>query len=265
MTGSKIAALCLVGWGAVAAAEPAPIEWAVSAGLRHRTLTEWSDTGSKLLTEKGPMGQLQLGAQVVAPAWPALEFEAAVRGGRLDYDGQTQAGAPVSTTSRHTDLELGAYWRPFPAAAWGEAWLGLDWLQARRDIASSSLAGGLNEKSTLVLPGIRWRSAAFGVPHTGNAKFQLEAGWRTSARHRLEVDYLGVFDNSSFRGGRRNEITLGLNVATSDAWQWGVAWSRSRQSASNSVALFRGGALVGSVRQPRVKIDDLSLSLTRRF
>lgn len=265
MTGSRLAALSLAGWCAVAAAEPAPVEWAVSAGLRHRTLTEWSDAGSKLLTEKGPMGQLQLGAQVVAPGWPALEFEAAIGGGRLDYDGQTQAGVPISTTSRHADLELGAYWRPFPAAAWGEAWLGLDWLQARRDIASSPLAGGLNEKSTLVLPGIRWRSAAFGVPHTGNAKFRVEAGWRTSARHRLEVDYLGVFDNSSFRGGRRNEITLGLNVSTSDAWQWGVEWSRSRQSASNSVALFRAGALVGSVRQPRVKIDDFSLSLTRRF
>lgn len=265
MTRSRIAALCLAGWVAAAAAEPAPIAWEVSAGARHRTLTEWSDAGAKLLTEKGPMAQLQLGAQVVAPAWPALEFEAGVRGGRLDYDGQTQAGAPVSTTSRHTDLELGAHWRPFPAAAWGEAWLGLDWLQARRDIASSPIAGGLNEKSTLVLPGIRWRSAAFAVPHTGNAKFQLEAGWRVSARHRLEVDYLGVFDNSSLRGGRRNEVTLGLNVSTSDAWQWGVAWSRARQSASNSVALFRAGALVGSVRQPRVKIDDLSLSLTRRF
>lgn len=265
MTRWRLAALCLAGWSAAAAAEPAPVEWAVSAGLRHRTLTEWSDAGSKLLTEKGPMGRLALGAQVVAPAWPALDFEAALGQGRLDYDGQTQAGAPVSTTSRHTDLELGAYWRPFPAAAWGEAWLGLSWLQARRNIASSPIAGGLNEKSSLVLPGVRWRSPAFGVPHTGNAKFRVEAGWRTSARHRLEVDYLGVFDNSSLRGGRRNEITLGLNVTTADTWQWGLAWSRSRQSASASSPLFRAGVLVGSVRQPRVKIDDLTLSLTRRF
>lgn len=258
-------ALCLAGWCAAAAAEPAPIEWAVSAGLRHRTLTEWSDAGSKLLTEKGPLGQLQLSAQVVAPAWPALEFEAAVARGSLDYDGQTQTGVPLSTTSRHTDLELGAYWRPFPAAAWGEAWLGVAWLQARRDIASSPIAGGLDEKSSLVLPGIRWRSPAFGVPHMGNAKFRVEAQWRASARHRLQVDYLGVFDNSSLRGGRRSEIALGLNVTTDSAWQWGLEWTRSRQSASSSSPLFRAGALVGSVRQPRVKIDDLSLTLTRRF
>jgi len=263
---AALPALCLAGWcTAAAAAEPAPVEWAVSAGLRHRTLTEWSDAGSKLLTEKGPLGQLQLSAQVVAPAWPALEFEAAVGRGSLDYNGQTQAGVPLSTTSRHTDLELGAYWRPLPAAAWGEAWLGLAWLQARRDIASSPIAGGLNEKSSLVLPGIRWRSPAFAVPHTANAKFQLEAQWRVSARHRLEVDYLGVFDNSSLRGGRRSETVLGLSVSTSEAWRWTLEWSRSRQSASNSSPLFRAGTLVGSVRQPRVKIDDVSLSLTRRF
>jgi hypothetical protein len=30
-------------------------------------------------------------------------------------------------------------------------------------------------------------------------------------------------------------------------------------------ALYRGGVLVGSVQQPRVKIDDVSLLLTRRF
>jgi hypothetical protein len=257
-------ALCLAG-SAAAAAEPGSVEWAASAGVRHRTLSEWSATGTKLLTEKGAMPHARLSAQLGAATGPAVAFEAGVAGADLDYRGQTQSGVPLTTTSRHTDLELGAHWRPFPAAAWGEAWLGLDWLQARRDIASSPIAGGLNEKSSLVLPGIRWRSAAFGVPHTGNAKFQLEAGWRVSARHRLEVDYLGVFDNSSFRGGRRTEITLGLNVATSDAWQWGVEWSRARQSASNSVALFRAGALAGSVRQPRVKIDDLSLSLTRRF
>lgn len=263
MTRSILATLSLAGWCAATAAEPAPIEWAVSAGLRHRTLTEWSDTGSKLLTEKGPMGRLQLVAQVVAPTWPALEFEAAVGHGNLDYDGQTQAGVPLSTTSRHTDLELGAYWRPLPAAAWGEAWVGLAWLRARRDIDSSPIAGGLDEKSSLVMPTIRWRSPAFAV--TGNTKFGLEALWRASARHRLEVDYLGLFDNSSFRGGRRREIGLGLTMTPAETWQWRLEWSRSRQSASNSAPLFRAGALVGSVRQPRVKIDDVSLSLTRRF
>jgi hypothetical protein len=257
-------ALCFAG-SVAAAAEPAPVEWAATAGVRHRTLSEWSATGTRLLTEKGAMPRVQLSAQLTAPSWPALAFEAGLSGANLDYRGQTQSGVPLTTTSRHADLDLAAYWRPFPAAAWGEAWLGLGWLQARRDIASSPIAGGLDETSSLVLPGIRWRSPAFAVPHTDNAKFQLEAQWRTSVRHRLEVDYLGVFDNSSFRGGRRSETVLGLSVTSAEVWRWSLEWSRSRQSASSSVALYRAGALVGSVSQPRVKIDDVSLSLTRRF
>jgi hypothetical protein len=86
--------------------------------------------------------------------------------------------------------------------------LGLGWLQARRDIASSAQASGLKETSSLVLPGVRRCSPALASPQAGNARFQFEAQWRTSVRHRLEVDYLGVFDNSSLQGGRRSEIVL---------------------------------------------------------
>ena len=256
-------ALCLA--GSLAAAEPAPVEWAATAGVRHRTLSEWSATGARLLTEKGFLPHLQLSAQLAGPTWPTLAFEAGVSGGDLDYRGQTQSGVPLTTTTRHTDLELGVHWRPLPAAAWGEAWLGLDWLQARRNIASSPIAGGLDETSSLVLPGVRWRSPSFALPNTDNAKFQLEAQWRTSVRHRLEVDYLGVFDNSSLHGGRRSEAVLGLSVTSAQTWRWSLEWSHSRQSASSSSALYRGGVLVGSVQQPRVKIDDVSLLLTRRF
>ncbi len=155
-------ALCLA--GSLAAAEPAPVEWAATAGVRHRTLSEWSATGARLLTEKGFLPHLQLSAQLATPAWPTLAFEAGVTGGDLDYRGQTQSGVPLTTTTRHTDLELGVHWRPLPAAAWGEAWLGLDWLQARRNIASSPIAGGLDETSSLVLPGVRWRSPSFALP-----------------------------------------------------------------------------------------------------
>ncbi len=211
------------------------------------------------------MGRLQLSATLADPGWPVIAFEAAASHGALDYDGQTQSGVPLATTTRHTDLELGAHWRPLPAGAWGEVWLGLDWLRARRSIASSATAGGLDETSSLLLPGIRWRGPAFTIALAGGTRFNVETQWRTSARHRLDVDYLGVFDNSSLRGGRRSEIALGLSASTSGAWRWNLEWSHTRQAASSSSPLYRGGALIGSVRQPRIRIDDVSLSLTRRF
>jgi hypothetical protein len=54
-------------------------------------------------------------------------------------------------------------------------------------------------------------------------------------------------------------------MTTAETWRWSLEWSRSRQSASSSAALYRGGVLVGSMSQPRLKIDDVSLSLTYRF
>jgi hypothetical protein len=54
-------------------------------------------------------------------------------------------------------------------------------------------------------------------------------------------------------------------VTSAQTWRWRLEWSHSRQSASSSSALYRGGVLVGSVQQPRVKIDDVSMLLTRRF
>lgn len=257
------AAACLASHFA-GAAEPAPVQWDVSAGVRQRTLSEWSDRGTRLLTEKGALARLQLDAQVAAPGSPVLGLEAAVADGRLDYEGRTQAGVPLATSSRHRERELVLRWRPLPPAAWGETWLGLGWLHMRRAIASSPMAGGLTETSSLVMPAIRWRSPAFKLPQ-GGTEFRLEAEWRASARHRLEVDYLGVFDNSSLRGGRRSEGALRLTASAAQDWRWTLEWRHARQSASESAALYRRGVPVGSVRQPRLQVDDLTVSLTRRF
>lgn len=245
-------------------AQTPPLEWGVTADLRHRTLTEWSDAGTRLLTEEGVVPRLRLSAQSTSPSGPALLIEGSLGEARLDYEGRTQAGAPLSTTSLHSDRELALQWRPMPPARWGEAWVGLAGVWSRRAIASTSAASGLTETSTLVMPGLRWRSPPFAISH-GVPPLQLEAQWRASVHHRLAVDYGGVFDNSSLQGGRRSETLIRLSVAPSPAWQGSVAWSHSRQEASGNSPLFRGGAVAGSVRQPRLRVDDLSISLTRRF
>jgi len=246
------------------AAEPAPVQWDISAGVRQRTLSEWSDGGARLLTEKGALARVQLDAQLAAPGSPGLALEAAVADGRLDYEGRTQAGAPLATSSRHRENELVLRWRPLPAAAWGEAWLGLGWLHTRRAIASVATAGGLTETSSLLMPGVRWRSPVLSLPR-GGLQWQLEAEWRASARHRLHVDYLGVFDDSSLNGGRRSEAALRLSAFAAQDWRWTLEWRHARQSASESARLYRRSVPVGSVRQPKLRIDDVTLSLTRRF
>jgi hypothetical protein len=253
------------GW-ICASAQAAPFEWNASAGVVHRTLTERSPDGGRLLTEKGLLPRIQFSAQTTAMDSGALSAEASFARSRLDYEGRTQAAEPVSTSTGHREAELALRWRPLAPAVWGEAWLGLGWLHARRSIEPTSLSGGLNETSSLALPGIRWRSPAWALPWGEEpVKLEAEAEWRTSARHRLSVDYLGLYDASVLQGGRRKEFNLRVALFKGEAWRWTVGWTRTEQKASPTAVLYRAGVPVGTVHQPRLRIDDLSLSLSRRF
>lgn len=253
-----------LGCAAGAAAQGAgPIDWEFTGAVGRRSLVEKSDTGADLVRETGPLARAQLAATLHRPGWPVLAAEAALTAARLDYDGQTQAAQPISATTRHTERQLALRWRPLPPAGWGEAWVGLDWLHARRSIGSSLAAGGLVETSELVLPGIRWRSPSWSAGL--NATVQLQAQWRTSVRHQLAVGYSGVYDDSSLRGGRRREVIVGVSLATSSDWRWAAQWSHARQSASVPAPIYRAGLAVGTVRQPRMQLDDLSVSVTRSF
>ena len=258
------AAWLALGAGAVCAqapAEPAR-HWGVSAEVLNRRLVERTDTGVRLVEETGPLLRLSLDGRLDLAGGGALQGKAAAAAGTLDYEGRTQAGVPLATDSRHRDFEAGLAWRPLPAAAWGEGWLVLRALQQRRHIVSTATARGLTERSDLLMTGLRW-SHAFDA-----------AGWHwqpsleisTSVRHQLQVEFGGIFDDATMRGGRRHEAVLDLQVsAPSSPWSFGLAWSHSRQSASSAQTLSRNGAAVGTVRHPRIDIDDVSLRVHRAF
>jgi hypothetical protein len=249
----------------VAQAQGTGLQWQATAEVRHRTLTEWADGGAKLLTERGPMARVELDATAARPDGPALMVRGALAQGRLDYEGQNQGGVPLSTTTRHTESEAGLHWRPSAPSTWGEIWLGVDWLRQRRDIASTPVAGGLGETSTLVLPGMRWRSAGASFAALPALEFRLEAQWRTSASHRLSVDYLGAYDASTFTSGHRDEAALRLIASSGNGWRWTLGFAHVRQSASGAAVLRSDGAVVGTVREPAIRIDDASLCVTREF
>jgi hypothetical protein len=264
--GLQYAAACLALSAGAACAQAGAgtpgTNWGVSAEVLHRRLVERADTGTRIVEETGPLLRLTLDGRLDLAGGGALRARAAAAAGTLDYEGRTQAGVPLATDSRHRDFEAGLAWRPLPAAAWGEGWLVLRTLQQRRHIVSTATARGLTERSDLVMPGLRW-SHAFDA-----------AGWRwqpslelsTSVRHRLQVEFGGIFDDATIRGGRRREALLDLQVsAPFSPWSFGLAWSHSRQSASSTQTLSRNGAAVGTVRHPRIEIDDLSLRARRAF
>jgi hypothetical protein len=250
--------------GAACAQTPAASDWSwgASAGFAHRRLVERADDGSRLLQEAGPMLRLALDAQLRTAGGSAWRADVGVAGGNLDYGGQTQAGAPVSTSSRHRDIDVGMGFRPLPAANWGEGWLVLRVLHQRRKIASTATAGGLEETSTFWMPGLRWTHTL----QPGSWRVRPSVELRASVHHDLEVDYGGVFDASSLKGGRRSELVLGVDFAQAGSpWEWSMAWTHSRQSASASQPLYRGGVSVGTVRQPRIEIDEIAARVRRAF
>ncbi|MBC5782937.1 hypothetical protein H8N03_08265 [Ramlibacter sp. USB13] len=257
------ALLALASGAAGAQALAAPdLSWGVSAGVQHRRLVERADDGRRLVEESGPMLRLALDGALKLQGGGALQAGAGLAGGTLDYEGRTQAGAPLATDSRHRDLALSFGWRPWAPASWGEAWLVLRAVQQRRDIASTATVTGLRETSTLVMPGVRWT----GSFDAARWRLRPAAELRTSAWHRLHVDYRGLYDAQDLDGGHRNELSLVLDASTAASpWSWSFEWTRARQAASERAPLTRGGAAAGTVRQPRIEIDDVMLRVRRAF
>jgi hypothetical protein len=240
-----------------------PLAWDAEAGVGHRTLSEFSPTGSRLVKESGPIEQLRLTARSTLAAPGEFAVSLRLAQAQMDYAGQTQAGQSLATTTRHGEVEGDLRWRPWPGSPWTDWSLGLDLLRLRRAIASSLVAGGITETSTYVMPAIGWRSPSW-EPGPLGARLQVEAGWRASVHSHLNVDYGGVLDNSSLQNGRRNDLSL-RGTAQVARWTWSLAWRRSRQSASESVPLYRAGTLVGAVNEPRIAIDDWILSVGLSF
>jgi len=228
----------------------------------HRRLVERADGGQPLVRESGELLRLQVAGTQVLAGGAALRAEVAMAAARLAYRGQTQAGVPLATEDGHRDLALDLAWRPLAPARWGEAWLVLHALQQRRQIASTDTARGLRETSALLLPGLRWRHGF----EAADWRWAPSAEVRASLRHRLEVEFGGIFDTADLEGGRRREFVLGLEAAPlASPWRFGVEWTHAGQSASAAQALTRAGATVGTVRQPRIAIDDVTLRVGRSF
>jgi hypothetical protein len=259
-----VPALLALGTGAAWAQSPAAADftWGASAGVVHRRLVERAEDGIRLVEETGPMLRLAVDTQLRLAGGGALRATAGAAAGRLDYDGHTQAGVPLTTATRHQDLDLAVGWRPLAPAAWGEAWLVLGVLQQRRTIQSTGNVAGLVETSTLLMPGLRWNHAF----DAGGWRWEPSVQARVSVYHELDIDFGGLFDDTRFDAGRRRELVLGLHVsAPQSPWSAGLEWTRARQSASDREPVYRAGAQVATVRHPRIEIDDISLRVRRAF
>jgi hypothetical protein len=248
---------------AMAAQAAGPVDVSGSAAVLHRRLVERTPAGAALVVESGPVLQLQAKLQRSLDGGGALALRATGTGGHTHYDGQTQAGAPLATTTRHFEGAIDGLWRPWRPADWGEAWLSTGWLGHRRDIRGTPTAGGLVETTHTLLAGAMWRSPAVAM-RDWRVTFEVEG--RVSAYHRLHVDYQGLLDPSRLRGAQRKQAVLRIHAApTGSPWEWTLEWNNLWQGASDPEPVYRSGALFGTVRQPEMTVRDVGLRVTRRF
>lgn len=252
----------LLGFG-VAHAHGAGWEISGSAGLMDRRLSERTANGATLVLETGPVAQVQVQLQRALGSGGAFALRATGIGGDLHYDGQTQAGVPLATTTRHVEGGLDVLWRPWQPQAWGEAWLSGGWLGNRRHIYGTPTAGGLLETSHALLFGARWRSPALAAR---DWRVHVEVEGRVGSYHRLYVDYQGLLDASTLRGAQRRQGVLRVHAAPpASAWEWTLELNNVWQGASDPEPVYRAGVLFGTVRQPELSVRDLGLRVTRRF
>lgn len=260
-----LAALMLTGASAVMAQEAASTRWTLGAALANRRLQETAG-GSTLLTERGPVAQLQLTGTRERPGGAALGLRLSLAGGEIAYDGRTSlTQAPFTSTARHLEAAADLLWRPVAPASWGEAWLSAGLLSNRRTIAGSATVGGLDETSSALLLGGLWRSPAWRP--AGGWTIRGEAEGRLSAWHRMDVDFNGLFDATHFTGARRRQLALRLHLAPADSpWTWTLEWARIAQPESARASVSKGGAATTFVvYQPSLWTQDLGLRVTRSF
>jgi len=157
-----------------------------AADISHFDYREFDRDGHELNHESGPLPGLRLTADA-GKGQVFARLGASVHSGTVDYDGETQAGNPVTT---RTDTRLVTL--AVEAGRWfgepGHGWAGFLRLARRmwdRDIRSSRRARGLYEE-------YRWSEAGVGVRRV------WPSSTRSRWRHSASATLLTTFDGTVY-------------------------------------------------------------------
>lgn len=187
--------------------------------LRHFDYREYGDQGNLLDRESGFLPGLRLGIDHFHGAWQ-VTGQLSYHAGGIAYAGQTNGGAPISTTTEQqlANVELTAGHR-FQSAQQirPTLYLGAAAHSWRRDIKPTYTASGMPVRG--LLETYRWWRAFLGVRISGYKAFSID--WELDARlariiaPRIEVDYSGLYDNSQLDLGERWGVRLALPMSYS--------------------------------------------------
>jgi len=246
------------------AAVPAHAQYsaAIEPALRYASMSEYNQSGSRIVTESGWLPGLGGRLAYRSGAW---EFfgAAAVFQADLDYDGQLQNGRPYrsETGTRMSEAWLGLRYRVLDrtelvAALGRDAW--------RRDIKGSAQAIGLLERtnSSRLLIGVEqmW-------PLDGAGKLLAGASLVHAAPERLRIGFSGQLDDVSIRTRPANGYALTLRYLPEAVPRLSFNASVDSITVARSAAypVTRDGRAAGQVTQPEHLRKNLTISLRYDF
>ncbi|MBS3910842.1 MAG: hypothetical protein KGZ70_03235 [Hydrogenophaga sp.] len=254
----------------------------LAGGREHSRWAERDARGNRLLTERGWLDQAALTASghCGTASWQA---QWAHSQGQRRYDGQTQTGTPVQTSSRlRVDALTLSGWQPLGALdrenpsgsattspwAWGAR---LGWRQTDRRIASTTTALGYPERFRAweLALGARWRLHDAGP-------WRLSAsGWAGGGPGGTARVSLPNADPLNLPLGHSRLLALGLQLdggargAQSGAWSWQLRLETQHETtaAGSARAVTRNGVPVAVATMPEIRQRQTSISaaLNRRF
>jgi len=254
----------------------------LAAGREHSHWAERDGRGTTVLTERGWLQHMALtgSGHCGAVSWQA---QLAHSEGTRHYDGQTQTGTPVQTSSRlRVDALTLSGWMPLgtlalanlrdthPTSPW--AWgTRLDWRQTDRRIVSTATALGYPERfrAWQLALGARWRLHE-------TASWQLSAsGWAGGGPGGTARVSLPNADPLTLPLGHNRLLALGLQLdggtqsERPGAWSWQLRLESQLETtaAGPPRAVTRNGVPVAVAWIPEIRQRQtvLAAELSRRF
>ncbi|MGI9321756.1 MAG: outer membrane beta-barrel protein [Thiogranum sp.] len=227
----------------------------IGVGHMHFDLKEFNRQDDKLVQESGWLPGID--ATVSAEMNPLqARIRAAYYAGDIDYDGQTQSGAAIDSSSDQEiwDISaLAAYRLPFSSTPRTALYAGGGYRHWQRDIQSVGSISGLDET-------YHWWSAQTGLNlewRRGADLWVLDGRLTRTLNPRVEVDFPHTFESADLDLGERwgwisefawshrlsPRLSAGLK-AFYESWDLGK---------SGLETLTVNGAPAGSVFQPRIE------------
>lgn len=234
------------------------LSFLLGSDLQHFDYREYSDQGKLLDLENGFLPGILLGVEHNQHPWK-IAGQLSHHAGDTTYTGQTNGGAPITTTTRQQiiNIELRAGYRLHqiqqikPALYFGAA--NHSW---RRDIQPTYTSSGMPVRG--LLETYRWWQAFGGMQISNSQAASFD--WGLDARltriidPKVEVDYAGLYDNAKLNLGERWGFRLSLPMSYSMRYSTSLSLEpyleKYSLGRSSSVPLIRQGNIVGTVYEP---------------